>query len=843
MKFKNLLKIFQRRWFFWSGTATLIFTSLILALWLFLLSPTGTNYIVSHLKSFFYRLDYGLVTWKPSRKFGAALSISDLDLEWRASGQILKLKTKRLDLSFDFSWPGRLLTIESLILSDTEVENHLYPPDPAAEKSTVKSPALFFAPPVKIDLHNCEINNLKLTQENHESQLKLTTEHATLKLMAKIRPEDLETSLDLILPDSTTLERISKENFDSKSATPFYTRLALNTGLDLKITTTSGDLLKKEVNLKSLKLKLTDTELRPYPNHPSRSTKPYPTRVPPSELTITGQLVLETPEFSEFTPQFLKEVSVKTSLRSGIFKVSEAASFEQLDLRAQITKKINEPLNLNYELQLDGPKSSALQKYPLKRIGLNGQLTFATPGDFEHFLDEFKLTSDFSLAVTPVSGLPVEWEGSLPITLRISKTGAMFTGDLTLNLPPTTLRSAESKPLIRWQAGKIILQTFLDDLQNRSGSFELLTQFDGLAAPSLTNKLKMPDLKAIDRIELKTNGKFSNQTLLIPHFQLATSGGELNVNGNLHWDPAQTQSEGKLVVGFDRGIGKFMDLTLGGILTIPWTIHLRNKTSEVFLDTQLQLKQFSFTAGATQIKEVNGIIPIREALKLKGGRPEFLHLSKYDPFKRVDFDRLHPLMLQNPFLRINEIRFEDKSYGPLATVLGVEQNLLTANDLRFDLRAGTIAGELNFDFAPQQLQLGLLSRVNDLKLGAVLPKRLRRVEGEESKQISARTALNVNIGTRLIEGRIDITQIGADQLITLINALDPNYEDNQLNKIRKALAIANPTLIELELKQGFMNLHLKLSGAVSMNFDVRSIPISHFVASTLSEIQGPKGKH
>ena len=119
-----------------------------------------------------------------------------------------------------------------------------------------------------------------------------------------------------------------------------------------------------------------------------------------------------------------------------------------------------------------------------------------------------------------------------------------------------------------------------------------------------------------------------------------------------------------------------------------------------------------------------------------------------------------------------------------------------------------------------------------LNLSEILPKQyLSRIPGDNGA-MSGRSGFVISLNKNVIDGRLDITQIGGTQLIALINVLDPNYEDEKMNRARSLLAVGYPTAVTLAFAEGYMDMGLDLNLlGVSQSQDLRGIPVSALMSS------------
>jgi hypothetical protein len=90
--------------------------------------------------------------------------------------------------------------------------------------------------------------------------------------------------------------------------------------------------------------------------------------------------------------------------------------------------------------------------------------------------------------------------------------------------------------------------------------------------------------------------------------------------------------------------------------------------------------------------------------------------------------------------------------------------------------------------------------------------------------------LVMNLNRGLIDGRVDITEIGQKQLMTMINIMDPQRVNEQMNRTRFALGIAYPTRVEMSFQKGYLDMGVQMEGALSQEFNIRGIPMTAWVS-------------
>ena len=158
--------------------------------------------------------------------------------------------------------------------------------------------------------------------------------------------------------------------------------------------------------------------------------------------------------------------------------------------------------------------------------------------------------------------------------------------------------------------------------------------------------------------------------------------------------------------------------------------------------------------------------------------------------------------------------------------------MILAHQFDLDVGSGRVYGEMSFDADPTNLQVSLLARLTALNLNEILPSRYLPAESSGNQTLSARSGLILNLNTGTIDGRVDVTQIGGPQLITLVNLMDPRYANEKMNNLRKILALGYPTSVQAAFSEGYMDLDVDLSIlGVPKNQSVRGIPMSSLISS------------
>jgi len=246
-------------------------------------------------------------------------------------------------------------------------------------------------------------------------------------------------------------------------------------------------------------------------------------------------------------------------------------------------------------------------------------------------------------------------------------------------------------------------------------------------------------------------------------------------------------------------------------------------------------ENFSVKAGEFAAKNVNGEVAILEELQIdKTGKIGFLYLKTQNPFARVDYENVEPYLENKSRLMFDEISWKHIVVGPMIQSFEVRQNLVLLNDLKIDLLDGSMVGRFYLDLHPSRLRTGFLGRFSGIK-PELLKSPDQRTAEKDWAAFAGRMAVDFDMRKRLASGRMDFTQIGKKQLLSLLDVIDPELKDNQIAFARKGLKIAYPKKVGVSMDHGLMDLTIDLDGALSQTVGVRSLPLSALINAQAGE--------
>ena len=313
----------------------------------------------------------------------------------------------------------------------------------------------------------------------------------------------------------------------------------------------------------------------------------------------------------------------------------------------------------------------------------------------------------------------------------------------------------------------------------------------------------------------------------------------LQASGEGNSDHRSGQLELLLESTLRAGLLSQPPLAGSGQLKLPLQITVV-EGSQLSLEGGLELSQLGLKGEGWGISGANGYIGFSEEVRLNdSGELVFHYLLHKDPFQRVDYGRVEPYLSVHQPLTIDRLGYQQLAIGPLSAYLDLQQNLFHLQQLELDLLNGHLSGQLYLDTQPGGWQAGFMGRVTDIDLapllssGSVLDRR-------EEAPLTARIALNFDINKLLLEGRVDLQRISRQQLLQLLELMDPEYQDEQLAQLRALLRLAYPEWVAINMQRGLMDLEVSISTLPS-TMRLTGLPLSpllqKFLAAPIEQLQ------
>ncbi len=338
--------------------------------------------------------------------------------------------------------------------------------------------------------------------------------------------------------------------------------------------------------------------------------------------------------------------------------------------------------------------------------------------------------------------------------------------------------------------------------------------------------------RSLKDLTFRAGAALNNDVIAIQTMDGGLKDGTIRVSGQGEFKTAGSgQLDGQIS-------SKLLDeksiISGSGQFLAPFKIILFDKERLSF-EANPSFENFSVAVGDFAAKNVNGSITVLEELKLeKDGKIGFLYLKSQNPFARVDYENVEPYVEEKSQLTFDQVSWKHIVVGPMVQSFEIRQNLVLLNDLKMDLLDGSMVGRFYLDLHPSRLRTGFLGRFSGIK-PELLKAPDRRSPPKDWAPLAGRMAIDFDMRKRLAAGRMDFTQIGKRQLLSLLDALDPDFKDTQVSLARNGLRVAYPRAVGIDMDHGLMDLKIALDGAVSSDVAVRSLPLSALINSQAGE--------
>lgn len=316
-------------------------------------------------------------------------------------------------------------------------------------------------------------------------------------------------------------------------------------------------------------------------------------------------------------------------------------------------------------------------------------------------------------------------------------------------------------------------------------------------------------------------------------------GGDLlaaQLRGGTDLKGTNSRFDGQLSVRpppvYRYGIRAQDKVSLDGLIKVGWELTQKEQKA-LRLRGHLNLVNFAAQHSLGGLKNAFGRIPFQQDLELPNFKSlRWAYLIRDNPFKRVDTSKFVPLTLDDSLVTIGELNALERNFGPLRARLSLQQNMLTIDKLDADLFEGVLAGQGFIDIQPSRLMAGLQGRITKLNANRLS----KRADQSQAAPLSARLALVVDLAKSLVEGRVDVTEIGRNQLLALIDVLDPSGADPLLNKARLGLGVGYPRFVGLQMQQGYLDLDVGIGGVVDQNIKIGNLPLTPIINAKTQDL-------
>ncbi len=851
----------------------LLFGGCLTAVYSYFRSPSGIQYLLSKAKDSLssrgIQLEYQQAKLNPF----SSIHFEHLHIVQKTSTSQIDFRAQSFDARYQISFFSRTLSIETLELEKPTLVFHTTHPEESQPSPSSPTSSSFnssdlskfiLAPPIKIDLQKFVLNQLTLDldQKGPDGSLKFKTQDALIKLQLQWLPQHFVFAGHYSLPEQSAISYQFIPQTRSQKPFEFRTSLSSSSQWSAEITRENAT-WKYEIQPSDFQLSLKNLFL-------SQSSKNSKTQIrwPTIQLTSKAKLLAKTSKLLHLDEKSIESLDSRHLLTTGPFELKDSSSKNPIQFDSQ-----NASLDFNLAQQIEMKLQYGIHHLVSREnLSLPVEIYFQANAEVNRNLKQIKTQGFASIQDIPFFDFDLQGENQDQIKLK---------GLLGFNLDPKLSNSVRAL-LNTQKMGRWRIQTDLDTQIDLSHSQELRVKSKGnstleqnevdakvtppftlskamvvkhdvdwnpgnleIGIETLIPELKAPGIPPLSGIQAQLKASLQNHS----RFSLKEFNAKIDqtliqmtaeATGDAKTQSFQTQGTSTLIIPKNFAVTEGQ--TLSGQIEFPWKLAIY-RGKEIQLDGTLNLVKLNWAKSSTRLsplslnaKEISGKVPVSEKLVWNGKSVKFAHYLSQNPFERVDFERLQPMIHESEPLRINQVGFEEKTYGPFIGYFSIKQNMIFAHKFEFNLGEGKSDGELFLDAYPKNLQLGLLTRLTGLNLSKILPRKyLPKSSGLDDK-ISGRSGLVMNLNNGSVDGRIDVTEMGRNQLITLINAMDPSFENEQMNNARFALGFAYPSFIQMSFQQGYMDMGFRLQGALNREFMFRGIPIYSWISGAKAEM-------
>lgn len=382
-------------------------------------------------------------------------------------------------------------------------------------------------------------------------------------------------------------------------------------------------------------------------------------------------------------------------------------------------------------------------------------------------------------------------------------------------------------------------QKILPDNMNINARFNA----DYLDSYYFERKIKRSDIPVLSsKWKASLNASINNK-----REELSFNANVENKNKNLAFD-IDVKSDFALNNTLVQGRGGFKpyfpetsESSAAGSVSFPFKIvTVDRKTFD--LSSELVFEDMSLSNSLVTVNGMKGRVPIREKVRLqKGSKVSFVNIYTESPFNRADYIAVNPyLAVDRRFaLKIDRVKRDTIEIGPAYTDLMLDQNMLKAEHFYVKLFDGDLDGNFFFDLRKGKERIGFIGKLTGIKPRMILNQDASEDKG--AKKVSGQMDVIYDINSSFVSGRMDINEIGSQQLIDLVNAVDPMWENSSLVSLRKALKIAYPTYVGMSMDRGYFDLKVRMPVLALIKgkgeLDFKGLPLTPIVSIYSEELK------
>lgn len=210
----------------------------------------------------------------------------------------------------------------------------------------------------------------------------------------------------------------------------------------------------------------------------------------------------------------------------------------------------------------------------------------------------------------------------------------------------------------------------------------------------------------------------------------------------------------------------------------------------------------------------------------------------------VNYETLRPFYPEKSPIKVKRIEVANLELTDLEFDAELRQNIMAINQFVINFLGGKIQGDFQLSLdsvernpkeIPKSIRTSLhVTRLNSHKLLEKFPQLKGKKGGDflgSNPYIDATVHLKYDFASSDMDGGIEITSIGKEQMKMILYYVDPNEQNSTIGDIRTALNIGDVRLVSIPLKNGEVGLDVdvRLLGAPLPVPKLSKIPISQIV--------------
>lgn len=419
-----------------------------------------------------------------------------------------------------------------------------------------------------------------------------------------------------------------------------------------------------------------------------------------------------------------------------------------------------------------------------------------------------------TLPTTTLTGTLGLNEGALDGTFRLLQSGLKYqsgtdtiafeTGTHTLNLkspPGQTLNTLSSMPV--QVSMDSALKSFGQSYTDWVGTGGLTLAIKALYHPGLALRLDEltlsgpqwgTDLTVQGVYDLRSaNGgpvQLSTQAQALRSFAASPPGGQvMTFKGTLK------QQLKPLSAHPDQFSGT-------GEVTIPFQLDSPDQNLYQ-LAGALKFANVSMSVPTSKLKveALTGSIQWTEAVRQVKDQWQLIPGEQRNAWTRTRFTDAQPFLASNSYFSLKSLQYEDLTFTDMAGNLELDRELFRLDQLQLSAFGGAIAGQLLYQYDPQNAQVLFRGTASGLRFT------------DAQERLDANLALTLQLGTLELNGQTNMVRVGQKTLLAALDVLDPYQEDVSYNRVRMGLKVGYPEAVRLGFDHGLMNAKIELGGA------------------------------